>query len=323
MKGTLTHYGWIDVTKLLMCFLVVSVHVGYAFPSCGDVLYVLGHASVPVFLVISGFFFGQQYMYVPISERSAVLKKYLKRIFMLYAIWTLVYCPIALVYLSHHHSLGTSLLLYVRNILFLGQNMMSWHLWYLHALMIELIFIHLLLKCKFKLWQIVIVSIMLFSIGEYIYENGYFTSEFFVSLFDNPQDSFFQRNIYVSLGMLLTYYKDKPLAPVWLICALASFVLYAFDIPFCYPMFSVGVVGLLLFLPKQTLYPTLFLWCRKASTFIYLFHFLPIVFMQQIMHWQGDFMQSYAIVLPVCLISAWIWIRLSQVDKLNVMKKFY
>lgn len=306
-----------------MSFLVVAVHVGYVFPSAGEVIDVLGHASVPVFFVISGFFFGKSYFSNPVNERGKLFSRYVKRIFVLYLIWTLVYCPIAFLYLLNHHSFSVALLFYIRNIVFVGQNMMSWHLWYLHAMMIALLLIHGLYLCKLKSWVIFALCFLLYGLGVYIDSVDNSFTQTYKFLLCDTQNGLFRGSIYMWLGMLLSKHRD---AKSWIFgfCLLLSYNMFIFDIPLFYPLFSFGFVGVIYRIPKQDLVPlSLANWCRKTSTFIYLFHFLPIVFMQQILHWQGDFMLSYGIVISVCLASAWIWIRLSKVDKLSVMKKFY
>lgn len=323
MRGTVTHYGWIDVAKLLMSFVVISVHVGFVFPSCGDLLDLSGHASVPVFLVISGFFFGWKYIHSSLAERGAVVRKYAKRIFVLYVVWTLVYAPIALLYLQNHHDAGIAFLLYLRNVLFVGQNMMSWHLWYLHALIVSLLIIHALFVCRFRMWMVVGLCLLLFCAGLYVESADNCFTETYRQLLPDTQNGIFRGALYVSLGMVLAAVKDKVHWVLYVLPVILSFVSYMFGILVYYPLFAFGFVGLLLSLPHQGVLPSFVKWASKASTFLYLFHFLPIVFLQQIVHWNGNFQQSYIIVLPACLLVAWVWIRLSEVRGLSFMKRFY
>lgn len=323
MKGIDVYYEWIDITKLLMCFLVMANHVAYVFPAFGDLFDLLCHASVPVFFVISGFFFGQKIITSSVTERGSVVRRYTKRILVLYAVWTLVYAPIAILYLLNHHDIGSGILLYLRNVLFVGQNMMSWHLWYLHALIVALLMIHGLFVCRFKMWMVVGVCLLLFCVGLYIDSaDNYFTDTYRKILCDT-QNGIFRGGLYVSLGMVLAAVKDKVQCMLYMLSVILSFVSYMFDIPLYYPFFSFGFVGLLLSLPHRGVRPSFAQWSNKASTFIYLVQFLPIVFLQQIVHWNGNFLQSFLIVLSACLIAAWVWIRLSEEKKLAFMKWFY
>lgn len=323
MKGADTHYVWIDVTRLLLCFFVMAVHVGYIFPACGDLIDLIGHASVPVFFVISGFLFGQKYIPSSVADRGSVVRKYTKRIFVLYAIWTLVYAPIAILYLLNHHDTGNAILLYLRNVLFVGQNMMSWHLWYLHALIVALLMIHGLFVCRFRMWMVVGVCLLLFCAGLYIESADNCFTETYRQILCDTQNGIFRGGLYVSLGMLLVVVKDKMQGMLYVLPLILSFVSYMFGIPFYYPLFSFGFVGLLISLPRQVALSSFAKWSYKASAFIYLSQFLLVVFLQQVLHWDGNFVQSYFIVLSACLIAAWAWIRLSEVKSLAFMKSFY
>lgn len=319
----ITQFTWIDVAKLLMCFFVVSVHVCYVFPTDSLLPDFLGHLAVPVFFVISGFFFGRQYLPASMGERRIIVRKFLSRILLLYVIWTAIYLPIAFTYLLHHHSLQESLLLYVRNVLLTGQNMMSWHLWYLHAMIVAILMIHFFSLCKLRLWMIFTICTCLFFVGLYVdaVDNPY--TQAYKQVLCDTQNGFFRGGFYMTLGMILSRMTGRAVR-LYLACVFFSLISFMLDIPVYYPLFSFGFAGILLNIPNSKILPSAFSnWCRKASTFIYLFHFLPIVFLQQILHWQGGFLLGYVVVIVICLAAAWLTIRLSSIDKFPVIKMLY
>lgn len=102
----------IDILKIVLAFFVVCLHLHILRDNYPSLSYVLVNGlfrmGVPVFLIISGYFFF--YINDPVK-----LKKWSFRIFLLYAIWSLIYIPL------WKEDEG-----YIMNILF-GYH----HLWYL------------------------------------------------------------------------------------------------------------------------------------------------------------------------------------------------
>ncbi|MBK6896254.1 MAG: acyltransferase [Alphaproteobacteria bacterium] len=115
--------GWLDYLKVVLAVMVIGLHSLVfleSFPAlssflCNGVF----RAAVPLFFVISGYF-------LPRETDSRKLYNWLKRILVLYAVWTLVYLPV-FIWQIPLTAVGVFRLLKV--ILF-GYG----HLWYLPAL---------------------------------------------------------------------------------------------------------------------------------------------------------------------------------------------
>ncbi|WP_363315977.1 acyltransferase family protein, partial [Chryseobacterium sp.] len=80
----------IDILKIILSFFVVFLHMHVLRDSYPSLSYVLVNGlfriAVPVFLIITGYYF----FYIDTRDK---LRKWLIRIFLLYAIWTVVYIP--------------------------------------------------------------------------------------------------------------------------------------------------------------------------------------------------------------------------------------
>ncbi|MCU7615904.1 acyltransferase family protein [Chryseobacterium sp. PBS4-4] len=78
----------IDILKIILAFFVVFLHMNFLKDTYPQLSYVLVNGlfriAVPVFLVITGFYF----LHI---DHSKKLKKWLFRTFLLYAIWMLIY----------------------------------------------------------------------------------------------------------------------------------------------------------------------------------------------------------------------------------------
>ncbi|AYN01950.1 hypothetical protein [Chryseobacterium sp. 3008163] len=78
----------IDVLKIILAFFVVFLHMNFLKETYPALSYILVNGlfriAVPVFLVITGFYFFH-------IDNKVKLKKWLFRTFLLYAIWMLIY----------------------------------------------------------------------------------------------------------------------------------------------------------------------------------------------------------------------------------------
>lgn len=91
---TIRTYKGIDVIKLAMAILVISLHV-YPFESINDSLHYytihwFSRIAVPFFFISTGFF-----LFKNENEEIMVkrVKRYLIKIFKLYCIWGVIYLP--------------------------------------------------------------------------------------------------------------------------------------------------------------------------------------------------------------------------------------
>lgn len=146
-----TRYNAIDITKILMAFIVVGVHVN-AFSPLGDTfLNLLFRIPVPFFFVVSGFLL--QNKIEKIDNEQEPLKNNITKVLRLYLLWTLVYLPLSII--VYHHNKETimeNISNYFHLFLFVGETKFAWPLWYLHSLLLALILIYFSFKLKIPLF---------------------------------------------------------------------------------------------------------------------------------------------------------------------------
>lgn len=145
------NYFWLDITKFVLCFLVIAIHIGPFTSYSKGLNYffveVLARIAVPFFFVSSGFL-----LYV----RNKGIKSYCLNMFRMYVVWTIIYLPLYFFKFSDL-TLGAR----IKSFLIYGTYT---HLWFLLAcsvapvvcLVVETIF-----GCKMKY----VVLLFLFVVG--------------------------------------------------------------------------------------------------------------------------------------------------------------
>ena len=242
---SLLRYNVIDVVKLFMAFLVIGIHVGTLFetefPQLVDFIL---ESAVPFFFICSGFFI--QNKIVKKGNTNKVLKECCIKYLKLYILWQIVYFPLALKYLwGNGHILEDNLLYCLRMFLFVGEIIFSWPLWYLHALIVSIIFIYILLTCRMTLIHIWLLSIIMMLIGYFI--NYYTTSvncnndtlskvchNCVFILGSADRNGPFRGFALVTTGMLIKQYFHlvKYEYAIGIICIVTSWFLYNYSLPF-------------------------------------------------------------------------------------------
>lgn len=152
------NFNLLDVTKLILAYFVISLH-------CDVLNYSLSiericKIAVPMFFVASGVLI----QYKVAKEGYTYLKRYIKHIFRLFVIWTIIYIPLS-IYGWRDEGLISGTLMYLRSTLMTGENFMSWPLWYLHALLFGSIIMYQLFKKGTPLSAILIISFLLSLVG--------------------------------------------------------------------------------------------------------------------------------------------------------------
>ena len=143
------HYDMIDVFRLICSILIMIVHIS-PFSNCETpsvISYVgslindfAGTIAVPFFFVTSGFLLFKRT--TPDHLDVGYILRYIKRIFRLYIIWTIIYFPLELTIRKD----SFDFIQYLWNVVISG----SFHLWYLNALMFSVALISFLLYRKTK-----------------------------------------------------------------------------------------------------------------------------------------------------------------------------
>lgn len=125
----------IDCLKLLLAIFVIGIHVGkicdFKWPTFIDFLFGL---AVPCFFAVSGYYQTNR------LDRDTLLKS-VKKYVNIYIKWMIVYIPFGIFYYCKHSMSATdSIRDYIHGFAILGETPMTWHLWYIHAMILVLLY---------------------------------------------------------------------------------------------------------------------------------------------------------------------------------------
>ena len=252
----------IDLVKVLMAFVVVSIHTT-AWPLLG-----IREVAVPYFFLVSGYFLVRKMT----GERKAdlaAIRDWTLKILWLYLIWTAVYLPFTVYgFLQDGLSLKQSLLLFFRNLAFVGENFMSWPLWYLLAMLWGGVLFYVLRALKMPIWTWLLIGAAIAAIPHFLGEHP-----LFLKLFKGRDNLVFTGPFYLALGGLLRRYSWR--LPLWggILLFIAGLVGLHYT-PFALPVAAAGLFLLAKELPLPFISDRLSHAFRDGSETIYLVHMI-------------------------------------------------
>lgn len=280
-----TEYNNIDFMKVIMAVLVVAIHTSFS-SIIGDVngqkiiMRVLG-ISVPFFFVASGFLIWNKIWSSSKEEKLNRLKGWIKKTARLYMWWTLIYLPFTIYgfYKDENLSVLKSVALFFRNFLLVGENYLSWPLWYLLGMLVAGCIIYLMVRWDWKDRTMFLVGLLFALIGasiNFCISNGILESitAIYVKLFNSTRNGFFEGLPYILIGVLIAskgVIKSKKI--LWVIFTV-SFLLHMFgyslaDFVVVYSLFSL-VIQFDLKRRTDDLYKNF----RLTSTVVYFVHMI-------------------------------------------------
>lgn len=258
----MTRLKGIDLVKVLMAFVVVSIHTT-AWPLLG-----VREVAVPYFFLVSGFFlFGK--MTGNRTDDLAAIRSWTLKILRLYLIWTVIYLPFTVYgFIQDGLSLKQCLMLFGRNLLFVGENFMSWPLWYLLAMIWSGVLILFLRALKVPVWGMLLAGIVLAALPHFLGDKVLFTK-----LFRDSRNLVFTGPFYIAAGGLLRRLDLK--LPLWggILLFVAGLAALHFT-PFALPFAAAGLFLLARELPLTGMSDRLSKAFRDASETIYLVHMI-------------------------------------------------
>lgn len=190
--------------KVLMAFVVVSIHTT-EWPLLG-----IRDVAVPFFFLVSGFFlFGK--MTGDRKEDLAAIRTWTLKILKLYLIWTAIYLPFTVYgWMQDGLTWKQAMAVFIRNLVFLGQNFMSWPLWYLLSMIWGGVLFYLLRAVNVPLWGMLLAGILLFAIP---HVPGVVDSTLYRKLFKDSTNLVYTGPLYLAIGGLLRRYNVR--LPLW------------------------------------------------------------------------------------------------------------
>lgn len=306
MEATSSHnkyFSSIDLVKVVMAVLVVAVHTRPELCIQNDsvqlVLSRIYGLAVPFFFVTSGFLLWNKVAVSTNEEKIARVTVWLKRILLLYVLWTLIYLPYA-IYGFIHDEVGftSALIVYFRNFLLVGENFWSWQLWYLLALVVSGCLIWGCLKCGLGVKGMVIVAGSLLMVGLVISEShDTEISKLYFRVFKTLRNGFFEGFPYMVIGIIVANSKRLPmwLLAIILICSMTMYM-NGMKISLFFVLWS--MFSLLLQTDISISYETSSV-LRFSSKVIYLIHMLWFGLLSVTLH-----IESFALFSSVLFLSA-------------------
>lgn len=205
-------YNMLDVMKFVMAIIVVAIHTrperSFNSPFLIGIFELIYSIAVPFFFMTSGFLLFRK-ITLPLDAKGEMrIKSYITRICKLYLIWTLIYLPLSIYgFILDGMPILKTIAVFFRNILLIGENYMSWPLWYLLALIVAVGIIYLLLKIRVSVYGIVAISVLMALVGfsiDYCKENAIMqpVTDLYFSVFQKTRNGFFVGMLYVALGLL-------------------------------------------------------------------------------------------------------------------------
>ncbi len=208
-------YGAVDIAKYISALLVIAIHT-FPFAGISETfnLYFISticRMAVPFFFTISAYFFFTKLRYDDgrFLSRGSVFWKYLKRLGILYLVWTVIYLPYTIWNWASGGFSISFILGWIRDFFLNGSY---YHLWFLPALILGMIIVYRLLTQK-SLKEALIVSLVLYGIGYLlniygpIWEGLPFINilyGFLMKILGTARDGIFFAPIFLVLGALLS-----------------------------------------------------------------------------------------------------------------------
>lgn len=169
------NYNSLDFIKWIMAIVVIAIHT-HPLENfhCGIILRIydkLIPIAVPFFFMCSGFLlFNKVKLPIEKKDESAIrIKNYIYHIAKYYLIWTLIFLPLTIYeYFTNDHKFLIDIFLFLRGFFLIGSHLNSWALWYLLSLLYSLILIYICLLKKKTIKFIVILTFILFVLGNFL-----------------------------------------------------------------------------------------------------------------------------------------------------------
>ena len=317
----------IDLFKFFASFLVVSIHAQPFYGGSADYYYnCFSVSAVPFFFCVSSYLF--------FLKESSSIKKYLKRILLLYLVWFIIELPLVFMRFSQYPTIEGSVMSFIKG--FFLQNTF-YASWFLMASCEALLLVYLLQKYT----SVIFCSIV--CVGFYIV--GLFASmwggviqflpngELIVSVLKMicASQSFIVAIPYVFIGMIVARNKNILNKHNYALLLICVFLLGAYEaviakpysmgktVSLCMPWFIYILLRYLLSI-HITLSKDVSLYIRKTSILIYLIHPVVILCLQHIFNMTLGW-TLYIITLSTSIVLAFTIVGLS--GRIRILRYLY
>lgn len=186
----------IDTLKFLFSLVVVWIHTGVG--NLGG----LTPWAVPFFFLVSGFFlFGKLFGEPDPSKQGAIVCGWSRKVLRLYLLWSLIFLPYAIIgFAKDNLGIAKSIAVYLRNLVLVGENYLSWPLWYLLGMLWAGVIIWIAGKTRLPYWALCLLAILLFLAPRLLHLED---NELYLRFFKTTRNGYFIGFPFMILGGLI------------------------------------------------------------------------------------------------------------------------
>ena len=270
----------IDVIKVCMAVFVIAIHTNpqvciqsYCIQNLIVCLYSL---AVPFFFTTSGFLLWNKCKDCNNTERLIKIRKWLKRILRLYIIWTIIYLPFT-IYGFYHDGVSffQSMIIFIRNFIMIGENYLSWPLWYLLAMLVAGSIIYVLEKYRVR-YSIQILLCVVFVLVAVLLNYFHHISivEPYFKLFKTTRNGFFEGFQYMMIGIIIASYGVRmKKTNLWLLLV-TGYVAHLFQLFGATYLMAYAFFSLVIQMQFNIIQNDTALYFRLSSTVVYFVHMI-------------------------------------------------
>lgn len=316
---TLQHkdYKLLDVMKYVMAIFVVAIHtcpeMSLKSTMLREIIEGMYSIAVPFFFMASGYLLFRK-ISLPLNRDGEIrMLSYLKKICRLYLVWTIIYLPLTIYgFWMDGIPFFKSVMIFFRNILLVGENFMSWPLWYLLALIVAVGMIYVLLKLKLSKSWIIVISTLMAIIGvglDYCNENAILQhiTDLYFSAFLKTRNGIFVGFFYVAIGMSLSH-KENLSLPLLLAIGLLGIVGMVIGVPLSSALLVWAIFVLSISLNCESTNVEIAVKYRLMNSIVYFIHMIWMAFFVLILGLYEGIM-LFCLVLLTSIMSSWWLLR--------------
>lgn len=337
-------YNAIDLIKFIASLFVVAIHCPpFAFNEVANLIFnqIFARLAVPFFFITSGFFLFRKFGNDVVANKILLIQ-YIKRILILYIIWSIVYLPWIIEdrFINNNYSFIFNCFALIRNLFFIG---IYGHLWYLLAVATAAIIIYMFNKFL-SINKTIIIAFLFYIIGIFgdsyisIVHNFSFINNIYslyFKFFESVRNGLFFGFIFMGMGMIIVkkeIFISKQYAIIGFILSLIgmfievfllkyllridNFQMYFFMLPTTFFLFQ-------LLLNVRLINHSCYYKLRKLSLLVYLSHFLFINLynlLQMVIGITNSSLIRYCIVVLFSLVFSQTILKLEQIKKFKWLK---
>lgn len=291
----------IDCFKILMAIIVIAIHTNpqNIFDNIAIKLLVskVYEVAVPFFFITSGFLLWNKMHNASKEYKLIRLKKWIKKTFRLYSIWTLIYLPFTIYgfYLSEI-GIVKSIIIFFRNFLLVGQNFWSWPLWYLLGMLVAGLILYVIVKYEIRdyvMYSIAFVLAITGALLNFFHETGIMSIivESYYKLFYTTRNGFFEGFPYIVIGIAVANHGVLRSKVILYGILLVSFILHMMEINIATFFMSYALFSIVMLFDLNKKNDKFYRNCRLTSSILYFVHMI----------WVGCLIFIYPQINPLLL----------------------